>query len=526
MSALDVARWQFGMTTVMHFILVPLTIGLAPLIAVMQTVWLVTGRPGWLRATKFFGKLFLINFALGVATGIVQEFQFGMAWSEYSRFVGDVFGAPLALEGLVAFFMESTFLGLWIFGWTRLPKIVHLACIWLVAIGVNASAYFIIAANSWMQHPVGATYNPETKRAELTSIWAVLTNVTTLAAFPHTVAGSVLTAGTFVAAVGGWWMVRASRQGERSDGGGNDGGGNDGGGNDGGGNDGGGNDGGGNDGGGKERGEIDLARTLFRPVTVLALWVMVASAAVLFLTGDTQGKLMFKQQPMKMASAESLCHTETGAGFSLLTTGTHNNCDSVQHVITIPRLTSFLATSTFDSTLPGVAEMQEHYEQTIGPGDYRPNLFVTYWAFRAMMGWSVGSGALALVGLWLTWKRRIPTGRAATWFSRLCLIALPTPFLANSSGWVFTEMGRQPWVVAPNPSGNPNIHLTVQEAVSDHSVTTMAFSIVVFAALYGSLYLVWFGLMRRYVIEGPLAHDDPDHAAPEQDAADRLSFAY
>ncbi|MDF0528421.1 cytochrome ubiquinol oxidase subunit I [Tsukamurella sp. 8F] len=486
MSALDIARWQFGMTTVMHFILVPLTIGLAPLIAVMQTIWVVTGRSGWLRATKFFGKLFLINFALGVATGIVQEFQFGMAWSEYSRFVGDVFGAPLALEGLVAFFMESTFLGLWIFGWSRLPKLVHLACIWLVAIGVNASAYFIIAANSWMQHPVGATYNPETGRAELTSIWAVLTNVTTLAAFPHTVAGSVLTAGTFVAAIGGWWMVRSAR-----------------------------------------RGELDLARTLFRPVTVLALWVMIASAAVLFLTGDTQGKLMFKQQPMKMASAESLCHTETGAGFSLLTTGTHNNCDSVQHVITVPKLTSFLATSTFDSTLPGVAEMQQHYEETVGPGDYRPNLFVTYWAFRAMMGWSVGSGALALAGLWLTRRRRMPTGRAATWFSRLCLIALPTPFLANSSGWVFTEMGRQPWVVVPNPTGDPNIHLTVQDAVSGHSVTMMAFSICAFAALYGSLYIVWFVLLRRYTLEGPLDHDDPDHSPPEEDSTSgQLSFAY
>ncbi len=488
MSAVDISRWQFGMTTVMHFILVPLTIGLAPMIAVMQTVWAVTGKATWLRATKFFGKLFLINFALGVATGIVQEFQFGMAWSEYSRFVGDVFGAPLALEGLVAFFMESTFLGLWIFGWTRLPKLVHLACIWLVAIGVNASAYFIIAANSWMQHPVGATYNPVTKRAELTSIWAVMTNVTTLAAFPHTVGGSVLTAGTFVAAISGWWMVRVAR-----------------------------------------RGELDLARSLYRPVTIFALWVMLFSAAVIFITGDTQGKIMFKQQPMKMASAESLCHTETGAGFSLLTTGTHNNCDSVQHVITIPRLTSFLATSTFDSTLPGVAEMQEHYQETIGPGDYRPNLFVTYWAFRAMIGWSMGSGALAVLGLWLTWKRRILTSAVISkWFSRLCLIALPTPFLANSSGWVFTEMGRQPWVVAPNPSGNPNIHLTVQEAVSGHSATMMAFSIVVFAGLYGSLYVVWFGLLRRYVLAGPLEHDDPDHAPPESDQSSvgQLSFAY
>ena len=184
MDALDVSRWQFGITTVYHFIFVPLTIGLAPLIAVMQTVWVVTGNTAWYRLTRFFGKLFLINFALGVATGIVQEFQFGMNWSEYSRFVGDVFGAPLAMEGLVAFFFESTFIGLWIFGWTRLPRLVHLACIWIVAIAVNMSAFFIIAANSFMQHPVGARYNPETGRAELTSIVALFTNNTATAAFP------------------------------------------------------------------------------------------------------------------------------------------------------------------------------------------------------------------------------------------------------------------------------------------------------------------------------------------------------
>src|SRR4029079_1997174 len=209
MSALDVSRWQFGITTVYHFIFVPLTIGLAPLIAVLQTAWVITGNPAWYRLTKFFGKIFLINFAIGVATGIVQEFQFGMNWSEYSRFVGDVFGAPLALEGLVAFFMESVFIGLWIFGWGRLPKLVHLACIWLVAIGVNLSAYFIIAANSFMQHPVGVRFNPESGRAELTSTGALLTNRPALASSPRTIAGAFLTAATFVAGIAAWSAVRA-----------------------------------------------------------------------------------------------------------------------------------------------------------------------------------------------------------------------------------------------------------------------------------------------------------------------------
>ena len=181
MDVVDIARWQFGITTVYHFIFVPLTIGLAPLVALMQTFWQVTGKEHWYRATRFFGTILLINFAIGIATGIVQEFQFGMNWSEYSRFVGDVFGGPLALEGLIAFFLESVFLGLWIFGWGKIPGWLHTAAIWIVAIATNISAYFIIVANSFMQHPVGAVYNPETGRAELTDIVALLTNPTALA---------------------------------------------------------------------------------------------------------------------------------------------------------------------------------------------------------------------------------------------------------------------------------------------------------------------------------------------------------
>ena len=201
MEALELARWQFGITTVYHFILVPLTIGLSLLVAGMQTAWVRTGKDSWLRLTRFFGKLLLINFALGVATGIVQEFQFGMAWSEYSRFVGDIFGAPLAMEALLAFFLESTFLGLWIFGWDRLPKKIHLLTVWCFSVGSMLSAYFIIAANSWMQHPVGAEFNPETGRAEMTDVFAVLTNNTTLVAFPHVIATAFLVAGTFVCGI-------------------------------------------------------------------------------------------------------------------------------------------------------------------------------------------------------------------------------------------------------------------------------------------------------------------------------------
>ena len=513
METLDLSRWQFGITTVYHFILVPLTIGLAPMIAVMQTMWVITGKDHWYRLTKFFGKLFLINFALGVATGIVQEFQFGMNWSEYSRFVGDVFGAPLALEGLVAFFLESTFIGLWIFGWGRLNKWVHLATIWLVAVGVNASAFFIIAANSFMQHPVGVEYNDETGRAELTSIWELLTNNTALAAFPHTVFGAFLTAGTFVAGIAGWWMVRNMRAAAKAEAAGSE--------------------------LAELRGRDPVpaatlkrdARTMFRPAAIFGLWVMIGSGVGLIATGDVQAKLMFEQQPMKMASAESLCHTETDPSFSILTVGTHNNCDSVAHVLKIPYVLPFLAEGRFsDVELQGVEDLQAQYEEQFGPGDYRPNLFVTYWSFRAMIGLGLGSAALAVGGLWVTRRGRVPDQK---WFGWVSLLAIPTPFLANSAGWIFTEMGRQPWVVHPNPTGVDMVRLTVDQGVSGHSPWTVLTSLVVFTLVYGALGVVWFWLIRRYTIEGPQDHDavpptdepgdddphDPDRPRP-------LSFAY
>jgi cytochrome bd ubiquinol oxidase subunit I len=490
MDALDVSRWQFGITTVYHFIFVPLTIGLAPLIAVMQTVWHVTGKTEWYRLTRFFGKLFLINFAIGVATGIVQEFQFGMNWSEYSRFVGDIFGAPLAMEGLVAFFFESTFIGLWIFGWTRLPKAVHLASIWIVAIAVNMSAFFIISANSFMQHPVGASYNPETGRAELHSIVELFTNNTGVWAFLHAVAGAFLTAATFVACVCAWLMVRSRRTPDAHSDAAPDG------------------------------------ATMYRPATILGCWVALIAAGGLFLTGDVQGKLMFQQQPMKMASAESLCHTETDPKFSILTVGTHNNCDGVTHVLEVPYVLPFLAEGKFTGvTLQGVEDLQKQAVEKFGPGDYRPNLFVTYWAFRAMIGFLAVPLLFALTALWLTRRRRVPDQR---WFSLFALLTLPTPFLANSAGWVFTEMGRQPWVVVPNPTGDQLVRLTVQEGVSHQSATMVWISLTVFTLTYAALAVIWFYLMRRYIAAGPQEHDsEPAPPAPPGDAeVAPLSFAY
>ena len=484
MEALEIARWQFGITTVYHFIFVPLTIGLAPLVAIMQTIWNVTGNENWLRLTKFFGKLMLINFAIGVVTGIVQEFQFGMNWSEYSRFVGDIFGAPLAVEGLAAFFIESTFLGLWIFGWDRLPKRIHLLSIWMVALGVNLSAYFILAANSFMQHPVGAIFNPETGRAEMTDFGAILTNNTLLWAFPHTAGAAFLTAGTFVAGIAAWWLVRTTRA-----------------------------------------GELDAARNLWRPAVGLGLVSILVSGVIVAVSGDEQAKLMFEQQPMKMAAAEALCHSEEGAPFSVLTIGDlSDTCEGTTPIIEIPGGYSFLATGSFDSFLPGVVDLQEQYEELYGEGvDYSPNLLVTYWSFRLMIGLGIGSAALALGALWFLRRGRITDN---VWFKRVALAAIPTPFLASSFGWIFTEMGRQPWVVAPNPTGVDMVRMLVADGVSTSvSAWQIIVSLASFTLVYTALGIVWFMLLKRYTRAGVPAIKA---AAPEEPGVEEkpLDFAY
>ncbi|MFI5099629.1 MAG: cytochrome ubiquinol oxidase subunit I [Actinomycetes bacterium] len=484
MSTLDMSRWQFGITTVYHFLFVPLTIGLAPLVAIMQTAWYRTGNPAWYRATKFFGKLFLINFALGVVTGIVQEFQFGMNWSAYSRFVGDVFGAPLAIEGLAAFFVESTFLGLWIFGWSVLPKRVHLACIWMVAIAVNLSAYFILAANSFMQHPVGVTYNPVSGRAELTSIGKLLTNPTVLVTFPHTIAGAFLVAGAVVLGVSAWHLARREPASAHVD--------------------------------------------VFRRTVRVGLVAMVVAGVAVTLSGHLQAQIMTKQQPMKMAAAEALCSTERGAGISIFAIGSISaKCDEVKS-ITVPGLLAFLATDSTDGTVQGVNDLQAAAVARYGPGDYVPSLPFTYWSFRLMIGLGMVAVLIGLLGFWLYRRGRSPASR---WWVGAVVVAAVAPFLANSFGWIFTEMGRQPWVVAPNPTGNPAVRLLTQSGVSPSvGVGSVVASLVAFTLVYGVLAVVELTLFLRYAKAGPL--DEPVPGEPggdepgETDQTRPMAFAY
>lgn len=468
MNSLDLARWQFAITTVYHFIFVPITIGTGFLVAGLQTAWFRTSKTHYLRATKFFGKLFLINFAMGVVTGIVQEFQFGMNWSSYSRFVGDIFGAPLAMEGLLAFFLESTFLGIWIFGWDRLPKKLHLASIWLASFGTLFSAYFILAANAWMQHPVGYTMNSARGRAELTDIFKVLTQNTALASFGHTIPAAFFTAGAFVAGVSAYLLI-------------------------------------------KNR-DITMARSTARLgfITVIVAFIFVA------VTGDLTARIMTTQQPMKMAAAEALYTSEVNAPFSLFTIGTLDGSRSVFQ-IDLPGVLSFMSTGSTNGVVEGINDLQNKYAQQFGAGDYTPNIPIAYWGFRLMIGFGFLALLFSLIALYRINRNELPKGK---WFLP-AMISMPfLPLLANSFGWIFTENARQPWAVF----GLIKTADGVSPAVGAGSV---AFTLVVFTLLYGVLAIIEFGLMLRAIKVGPETFDRPiEDVAVGGDSDRTLTMAY
>jgi len=531
MEALDIARWQFGIVTVYHFLMVPLTIGLGALVAILQTTWHRTGWEEYLRATKFWGKLFLINFIMGVATGIVQEFQFGMAWSEYSRFVGDVFGAPLAMESLLAFFVESTFLGLWIFGWKRLPAKIHLACLWIAVCGSILSAYFILVANSWMQHPVGVRM--VNGHPQMVDAWAVFTNNTALVAFFHTITGALAVAGGFLLGIAWYHLWRRRRDGiDTVD----------------------------------ARGHVIVGESATIPgrdkrdhaVWIKSLRIGAVVAMIAFagsaVSGDLSGKLMFEQQPMKMAAAEAACHD--GTSFSVLSIGdlSSRDCSKVVAVMEIPGLLSFLAHNDFTTDIKGVNTLVPEYQAKYGkylPDDplygtragqeinYVPVMPVTYWGFRMMIGFGGLAALAAAVALWITRKGTVPQ---AKWLMRLALFGILAPFGANAAGWIFTEMGRQPFVVAPNPSmsGVDQVFMFTAAAVSPGvSAGEMVFSLASLATVYAVLLVVEVVLLVKYICGGTvsampeLAHpggpggkDDGGTHPGGEGGDDVLAFAY
>ena len=455
MTALELARWQFGITTLYHFIFVPVTIGLAFFTAWAQTKWYRSGDERWLRATRFWGKLMLISFALGVATGIVQEFQFGMNWSEYSRFVGDIFGAPLAMEGLAAFFVESTFLGLWIFGWGRLSKKVHLATIWIVSASTMASAYFILAANSWMQHPVG--YEMVDGQPQLTSIWQVLTQSTTLFAFAHTMLAALITGAMIIIAISAWHLLRGNET------------------------------------------------ALFKGQVRMAMPVLAVAGVLTLVVGHFNGTLMAEQQPMKMAAADAVFETTDGAGLSLFATGDfEGNPGGLNRNVEIPNLLSFIMTGFPNSEVQGINNLNREYQQTYGPGEYAPIVAVAYWSWRVMLGIGFLLALFGVVGWWLTRKDRLLESKI---FLKVSIALSALPIVASLSGWTFTEMGRQPWVVFGLLETTDGVSPTV--GISEVMTTLVGFTL-----LYGVLAVIAGRIFFKVAGKGPVEEGAEDSDQP------------
>jgi cytochrome bd ubiquinol oxidase subunit I len=455
MTNVDLARWQFAFVTVNHFLFVPVTIGLAFLTALLQTSWYRSKRDEYLRLTRFFGTLLVINIAIGVVTGLVQEFQFGMNWSAYSKLVGNIFGAPLAMEGLGAFFLESTFLGLWLFGWDKLPRLVHLATIWAVSFGSVLSAAFIMAANSWMQHPVG--YVMVHGKPQLNDIWALLTNPVFVWGYSKVLFASLVTGAAVMLAVSAWQLRH---------------------------------------GGDKE---------VFTRSARLALFVMVPAILFTMLIGDELGVIEAQYQPMKIAAAEAQWTTCQPCSFSLFQIGGGNQDQTPTQILAIPHLLSLLATNHWDGKVIGLNPLQSQYSSKYGPGDYVPNVFIQYWSMRVMAYAGVLVFALSGWGLWLIRRKKLATSRRFLW---VVTWAAVLPFLMNTAGWLLTESGRQPWIIQ-------GIMLTKNGISPTVSTTSIVTSLVIFVLLYGVLATVDLVLMLRYSREQlPPARAEADAGAP------------
>src|SRR6476659_8456743 len=356
MTNVDLARVEFAFVTIKHFFCVPITIGLAFLTALLQTAWVRSGRDDYLRLTRFFGVLLVINVAIGVVTGIVQEFQFGMNWGAYSRLVGNIFGAPLAMEGLAAFFLESVFLGLWLFGWDKLPRRVHLLTIWAVSFGSALSAAFIMAANSWMQHPVG--YVMVNGKPQLNDIWALLTNPVFVWGYAKVLFVSLVTGAMIMLAVSAWHL--------------------------------------------RHRGEPEV----FTRSARIALIVLVPAMLFTLLVGDELGVIEGKYQPMKIAAAEAQWTTCQPCSFSLFQIGGGNNDHTPVQIIQVPHLLSLLATNTWNGKVVGMTPLQNQYA-----AKYGPNVFIQYWGMRVMAYLGGLVWVFSLWGVWLLRRKKLATSR-------------------------------------------------------------------------------------------------------------------
>jgi cytochrome d ubiquinol oxidase subunit I len=452
----DLARWQFATTSVYHFFFVPVTIGLAFLVAILETAWYRTDNPDYKRMTRFFGTLLLINVAVGVVTGLVQEFEFGMNWSTYSRFVGGVFGAPLAMEGLAAFFLESTFLGLWLFGWDRLSKRVHLATIWIVSIGTMLSAMFILIANSWMQHPVGYKLN-KAGQPVLHNVWALFVNPTFVWGYAHVILASLVTGCLVMLAVSAWYLRKQSHV------------------------------------------------ESFHRTAKIALIVLIPTIVIQLSVGNKLGEIEGEYQPMKIAAAEAQWNSCKPCSFSLFQIGGGNNDKTPSQILEVPHLLSVLATGTWSGPVTGLNQLQAQYQAKYGPGNYVPDVFVQYWSMRVMAYLGSLVLLLALWGGWLLQRRKLRSSRVFLWLSVWAVIA---PFLMNTAGWLLTESGRQPWIVQ-------GLQKTVSANSPSVSSAEIWISLTVFVLAYIVLGAADLVLMLRYSRRG-LSDADADAGEPSE----------
>jgi len=463
-DALTLARWQFATTTLYHFIFVPLTLGLAPVIAYMQTKWYRTRDESWLRLTKFFGTLLLINFAIGAATGLLQEFQFGMNWSSYSQFVGDLFGSTLALEGLIAFMLESTFIGIWVFGWGRLSERMHLASIWLVVAGTWLSTTFILMANSWMQNPVGYSIDKATGQARMVNLWDVLTNPIAIWAVAHTLLASLMVASFLLLGVACWHILKGRNV------------------------------------------------ELFRPVLKISLYMAIPISTLTLLVGSEFGVALTGPQPMKIAAAEALWNSEQPASFSLFQVGGFSADDPTPSFsLDIPYLLSFLATNTFTGKVEGMNQVQASEQAKYGPGNYIPDVKLAYWTMRGMAYIGSLSATIALLGGFLYLRGTLEKSR---WFLKIAVAGISLPFITALIGWVFTETARQPWVaygVLKTADG-------LSQSVGPGEIIA---SLTAFMLLYIGIGITAFILLRRYAILDP-----PPILSEEEEAKADLVMSY
>ena len=436
------SRIQFAMTTIYHFFFVPLTLGLVWFVAIFESRYVRTGNQAFKAQAKFWGKLFLINFALGVVTGIVLEFQFGMNWAGYANFVGDIFGAPLAIEALLAFFLESVFLGLWVFGWDKVSKGLHVTAIWLVALGSSLSALWILIANAFMQQPVGYALN--NGRAEMVNFWALVFHYKAWLMFEHTLTAGWTTAAFFVLGISAWHLIKKRH--------------------------------------------VEFFKTSFSLASIIGT----IAIFLVIIGGHEQGLWLLNNQPMKAASSEALYNTEDPASFSILSIGDLSG-RRVIWAIRVPRVLSFLYYNQFTGEVPGINDLESQYEAKYGPGNYIPLVVFTYWGFRLMVAAGFTMLALGAYALYHTMRSRVGPNIRWLW---IFVAAIFLPYLANTSGWVLTEMGRQPFIVY-------GLLKTDQAMSPGLSPGTVLFSLIGFALIYGTLMGVDIHLLTKYAKAGP-----------------------